>query len=199
MSDPYELLTSYEPQRARQPGNGFGRGLLALARTLTRELFQTVLPAVVLALLITHFIGVKTQVWGQSMEPNLHPDQQLIVEKVSYWFHPPLRGDIVIIDVDDSELPYIKRVIGLPGETVEIRDQQVLIDGQPLNEPYLTSATVGAYGPVWVPPGYVFVLGDNRNYSRDSCAIGPVALEHIVGRAWLSVWPPDVRLFQENN
>ena len=154
-----------------------------------RELFVTVIQAVILALLIIYFVAQATVVHGRSMEPSLHTNQRLIIDKVSYRFFRPQRGDIVVIDVADSELPLIKRVVGLPGETVEIRDSQVLIDGRVLVEPYLPVMNQADYGPVQVPPETLFVMGDNRLDSRDSRVFGPVAIEQVLGRAWVSYWP----------
>ncbi len=154
-----------------------------------RDILETLIPAVLLALLISHFIAQTTYVYGYSMEPNLHDQQRLIVEKMSYHFHTPRRGDIVIIDMGTGEIPLIKRVIGLPGETVEIQDNQVLINGQPLAEPYLSNVRQYDYGPVQVPAGYFFAMGDNRSASADSRTYGPFAVDRILGRAWLSYWP----------
>ena len=158
---------------------------------LVRELLETVLPAILIALLLNVFVGQATRVQGQSMEPGLHTDQRLVVEKVSYRFHGPRRGDIVVIRVpSQGEELLIKRVVGLPGETVEIRDGRVYIDGQLLDEPYINGATrQGRTGRVVVPPLYVFVMGDNRDHSNDSRSFGPVPIENIIGRAWLSYWP----------
>ena len=156
-----------------------------------REILETVIPAVLLALLISHFVAQGTYVEGQSMEPNLHNEQRLIVEKISYHLHLPRRGNIVVIDVDFSDIPLIKRVIGLPGETVEIRENRVLIDGQPLDEPYLPTLFMREYGPAQVPEGHIFVMGDNRGASNDSRAFGPVSVDRIIGKAWVSYWPPD--------
>ncbi|MCR4406268.1 MAG: signal peptidase I [Anaerolineae bacterium] len=155
-----------------------------------REVLETIIPAVLIALVINLFLAQATQVYGQSMEPNLHHSQRLVVEKISYHFHGPRRGDVVVLrsPQHNSEL-LIKRVIGLPGEKVEIHDGLVYIDGVPLAEPYLTQGTAGYQGPIVVPPLHVYVLGDNRNFSNDSRSFGPVPLENIVGRAWLSYWP----------
>ena len=160
---------------------------------LVRELLETVLPAILIALLLNVFVGQATRVQGQSMEPNLHTDQRLVVEKVSYRFHGPRRGDIVVIRVpSQGDELLIKRVIGLPGETVEILDGQVTIDGQLLDEPYTIGSTrSGRIGRVIVPPLHVFVMGDNRDHSNDSRTFGPVPIDNIVGRAWLSYWPLD--------
>ncbi len=166
-----------------------GSTLGQTAGTLFKELVSTLIPALIIALLITHFVGERTLVLGQSMEPNLHQNQQLIVDKLSYHFRNPKRGDIVVVDVETSDIPYIKRVIGLPGETLEIKHNRVYINGQVLSEPYLFEVTQPDYGPVEIPPGHVFVMGDNRRHSRDSRVLGPIPLEHIMSRAWISIWP----------
>lgn len=167
------------------PERPFGQAL----RAGLRDLLETILPALLLALLLSHFVAQGTVVHGQSMEPNLHTDQRVIIEKLSYHFYLPQRGDVVVLDVADSEIPLIKRVVGLPGETVEVRDNCVYVDGQVLQEPYLTATTQRDYGPVAIPAGHVFVMGDNRGNSRDSRSFGPVSLEQIVGRAWVLYWP----------
>ena len=157
-----------------------------------RDALETALPAVLIAFLINLFLAQATQVHGQSMEPTLHSDQRLVVEKVSYRFHGPRRGDIVVLKSpqQSSEL-LIKRVIGLPGETIEIRQGRVYINGQELDEPYLERSKGANWGPIIVPPLHVFVLGDNRSFSNDSRAFGMVPIESIVGRAWVSYWPLD--------
>jgi signal peptidase I len=166
----------------------------------TREILETIVPAVLIALLINLFLAQATRVYGQSMEPNLHTDQRLIVEKLTYnrylrhylGLEGPERGDVVVVSLSDQagEL-LIKRVIGLPGDTVEIRDNQVYVNNLPLNEPYLSDITSGRFGPITVPPLHIFVLGDNRGYSNDSRSFGSIPLEHVIGRAWFSYWPPD--------
>jgi signal peptidase I len=160
-----------------------------IALKLARETLGTVLPAIVLAFLITHFVGQRTLVLSCSMEPNLYENQQLIVDKLTYHFRQPERGEIVVIDMGEGEISLIKRVIGLPGETLEIKNNRVLIDGQVLSEPYLAEAFQRDYGPVTIPEDTVFVMGDNRNNSRDSRMIGPIAIDRIVSRAWVRVWP----------
>ena len=154
------------------------------------ELGETVLPAIVIAVLINLFLAQATRVYGSSMEPNLYTDQRLVVEKVSYRLHEPRRGDVVVLRMPERgpEL-LIKRVIALPGETIEVRDGQVYIDGEVLEEPYVLQRTSGKSMPVTVPEGHVFVMGDNRGASNDSRSFGPVAEDRIVGRAWVSYWP----------
>jgi signal peptidase I len=156
-----------------------------------RDLLGTILPAVVIALLIHVFLAQATRVYGQSMQPNLHTNERLVVEKLSYHFHGPRRGDVVVLHdpTDGSSELLIKRVIGLPGERVTIADGRVFIDGVALEEPYLNQPTDSS-GRSWlVPPLHVFVMGDNRGASRDSRVFGPVPLEKIVGRALVRYWP----------
>jgi signal peptidase I len=156
-----------------------------------RDVLETIVPAILIALLINLFMAQATRVYGQSMEPNLHTDERVIVEKISYHFHAPRRGDVVVLRVSEqsSEL-LIKRVVGLPGDQVEIHNGNVLINGKPLAEPYLRLPTSGQFGPIDIPPLHVFVLGDNRGFSNDSRSFGTVALNEIVGKAWFAYWPP---------
>jgi signal peptidase I len=157
-----------------------------------REIAATVLPAVVIALLIEIFLAQFTIVYGQSMEPNLYEDQRLVVEKVSYHWQGPHRGDIVVFpDPSGGPIPFIKRVVGLPGERVQIAGGRVYVDGRPLDEPYLAQVTTGE-GRTWtVPPMHIFVMGDNRGASRDSRIFGPVSIEMLIGHAVFRIWPLD--------
>ena len=186
------------------------------AKGLLRDILETILPALLIVVVVNAFLAQATRVEGQSMEPNLYDSQRLVIEKVSYHLHPPQRGDVVVIKSPnwvpvslsrrfvgwvcaffnwDSPLklpdPLIKRVIGLPGETIEVRDGYVYIDGQMLQETYLTQSTFGNYPPHVIAPEHVFVLGDNRGASNDSRSFGEVALQDIIGRAWFRYWPPD--------
>ena len=157
-----------------------------------REIAETVVPAVVIALVINLFLAQATQVLGQSMEPTLHSAQRVVVEKVTYRFlHGPRHGDIVVIDQPDQREMLIKRVAGLPGETVEVRGGYTYVGGEQLEEPWIVRPGGRDYGPMTVPPLQVFVLGDNRGASNDSRSFGPVPIEHVVGRAWFSYWPPE--------
>ena len=163
-------------------GGGVGRAV--------REFMETILPAVLIALLIHLFLAQATRVEGYSMEPTLFGHQRLVIEKLSYHFHEPKRDDIVVLRVQNyGRDMLIKRVIGLPGETIEVREGQVFINGAALDEPYLAQMTGGAYPPTIVPEGYVFVMGDNRNNSNDSRSFGPISFDDIVGRAWIRYWP----------
>jgi signal peptidase I len=173
----------------------------SVLRTLLRwlsEAVETFVPAILIAFLINLFLAQATRVYGQSMEPNLHTDQRLVVEKLSYNFHEPERGDIVILQVPQAGSGLlIKRVIGLPGEKVEIKDGEVCINEHPIAEPYLSQRPQRNMPATVVPPDHVFVLGDNRNFSNDSRSFGPVPLDDIIGRAWFSYWPLDEMGFIE--
>ena len=184
-----DIVEEHKVEIDGEPGGAGVQWLRWLLRAL-REVAETVIPAVVIALVINLFLAQATQVLGQSMEPNLHSTQRVVVEKVTYRFlHGPRRGDIVVIDSPEQQEMLIKRVVGLPGETIEVRDGNVTIDGQPLDEHWATNPGGGNYGPLTIPPLHVFVMGDNRGASNDSRNFGPVAIEHIVGHAWFSYWP----------
>jgi signal peptidase I len=178
--------------------NNFQRSLGKLVGLVVKEIFTTVIPAFILAFLLIHFVGERVVVYSQSMEPNLHEEQQIIVEKVSCYFQIPERGDIVIVESMDQDIPLIKRVVGLPEEVLVIKNNQVYINDQALNEPYLAITMQGDFGPVYIPKNHVFVMGDNRNNSRDSRAIGPVPIKYVTARAWISIWPFDeIRVFDD--
>jgi signal peptidase I len=183
----------------------------------TREIIETLMLAFVI------FVGVRAlvlnfRVDGTSMTPNMADSEMLLVNRnlyfhfdlnglldrlplveregarVVYPFHPPERGDIIVFDPPTvSEKPYIKRVIGLPGETVTIENGAVFINGEKLEEPYLeegiTECTRSRCDPVRVGEGEVYVLGDNRRNSSDSRIFGAVSVDNIIGKAWLTYWP----------
>ncbi len=124
-----------------------------------------------------------------SMEPNLYDGEYVIVDKVSYALRQPQRGEIVVLK-RTGQPDLIKRIVGLPGETLEVHDAQVFINGQPLTEPYIRGPIAQTTPPQQIEPGYYFVMGDNRNNSSDSRAFGAISREDIVGRAWIIYWPP---------
>lgn len=157
-----------------------------------REYIEALLIAIILALFIITFIAQSFVVQGRSMEPTLHNGQRLLVDKLTYRFRPPARGEIVVFRYPaDPRRKFIKRVIGLPGEEVMIRDAIVYINGQPLQEPYINGPTYGDWGPRKVPENGYFVLGDNRNNSDDSRFpdVGFVPRKLLMGRAVFSYWP----------
>ena len=171
-----------EPESQPDSGSWVGAAL--------RDMVGTIVPAIVIALLIHLFLAQATRVYGQSMEPNLHTNERLVIEKISYHVHGPRRGDVVVLrDPAGSPELLIKRVVGLPGERVTLADGRVYVDGTPIDEPYLDQPTNGS-GRSWVvPPFHVFVMGDNRSASRDSRIFGAVPMEELVGRALFRYWP----------
>ena len=150
---------------------------------------------VALAWVIITFVGQRTQVSGHSMETTLSHGDQLIVDKISYRFHDPDRYDIVVFPYQYEEKTYyIKRIIGLPGEKVQIVDGYVYIDGQQLDEHYGNEVMLDpgiAEEPVTLGDDEYFVLGDNRNNSQDSRAanVGVIHGKDLLGRAWIRIWP----------
>lgn len=137
-----------------------------------KEIFAwvlTIVLAVVAAKLINEYVIIKAEVPTGSMEHTIEVDDCILGFQLAYVFHEPERGDIVIFPwPDNPEVTYVKRIIGLPGETVEIKDGAVYINEEPLQEDYLAEEMDGEYGPYEVPEGCYFMLGDNRNSSQDS-------------------------------
>jgi len=159
-----------------------------------RELAESILPALVIVLVVNVFLAQATRVEGQSMEPNLYNNERLIIEKITYRFREPQRGDIVVLRPPQrSTVPLIKRVIGLPGDTVEIKDGYVYINGEPLTEDYVAERPNYQFGPVTVPEGCYFMMGDNRNTSYDShrWLNAFVPEQDIKGKAVWRYWPLD--------
>lgn len=158
-----------------------------------------------LTVFIYVFVMAPYVVQGRSMESTLHDRERVIVNKAVYYLKDPQPGDIVIIHPDASGDNWIKRVVAVAGDTVEAKGDQLYVNGKPLSEEYLTANKLKAsaagvtltedFGPIKIPDGCVFVMGDNRNNSMDSRVIGPVKLDHVVGRAELVYWPlSDIRL-----
>ncbi len=150
------------------------------------------LPVILVLLLGLNLISGRYQVHGQSMVPTLTDGEFVLASKVSYWFGQPQRGDVVVVRPPQTNgtMPYIKRIIGLPGERVTIRDGRVFINGVVLNEPYVSGPPL--YNGEWlVGEGAYFILGDNRNNSSDSHAWGTLTRDHIIAKAILGYWPLD--------
>lgn len=162
---------------------------LTVLRLFIQESLQVVLPALILALTVHLFLAQATIVYGQSMEPSLYEKQRLIIDKVSYHFFPPKRNDIVVIAMPDMNEMLVKRIIGLPGETIEVRDGIVYVNGQALSGTYQRNMAHENDEPVVLGPLNYFVMGDNRLNSNDSRSFGPVQRDYILGRVWLRYWP----------
>ena len=156
------------------------------------ELIKTVAIAVVLAGLLRFFVIFPVRVDGPSMQPTLHTENVLLVEKLSLYFDHIDRFDVVIVTYPDRDGLYVKRVIGLPGETVSVQNGYVYIDGEKLEDPYNPRGEmVRDMEPVTVPEDAVFVMGDNRNNSLDSTstAVGPIPKKNLQGVAVVCIWP----------
>ncbi|MXZ23671.1 MAG: signal peptidase I [Caldilineaceae bacterium SB0666_bin_21] len=168
----------------------------ALIWSVSKELLLVLVPALVLALLVNRLVAETTVVFGSSMEPMLSPYQRLVVEKVSYRFAPPVVGDVVVLDIPNQRENLIKRVIAAPGDTLEIVEGVVWVNGIRRPEAYVQSRMEESLRPRQMDDDEYFVMGDNRPNSHDSRNFGPVASDQIVGRAWLRYWPlPDITLF----
>lgn len=197
-------------ERPAKKSSSVGRGIAELTRT------------VLLAAIV--FVGARTvvlpyEVDGASMSPNLHDQERVLVNRTVYYhfdlnnlvnwipgvdregqneifpFHPPERGDIVVLNPPlPSSQPYIKRIIGLSGESIAFKDGYVYVNDKRLDEPYIDGAITRCGNSPYcaideIPEGYVYVLGDNRDKSSDSRSFGLVEIEQIVGKAWFTNWP----------
>jgi len=173
------------PDWGVDPAPGFGDRLWRFVS----ELLHTVAVSAVIFLAV-NLVTARIRVEGSSMEPTLHDGELVVVSRLAYRWGTPQRGDIVVFRFPlDPERRFIKRVIGLPGEDVVIRDGVVTVDGVPLDEPYIAAAP--RYSGEWeLSADEVFVLGDNRNNSQDSQTWGPVPLSHLIGKAVVVYWPP---------
>ncbi len=157
------------------------------------ELLVTLGVALILVFgVVRPFVVEAFRIPTESMVPTLEVGDRVFVNKFVYRYFEPERGDIVVFDslAGDGQT-LIKRVVGLPGDTVEVQDNLLLVNGEPQEEPYLNEEfpSVGSYGPTEVPQGHVFVMGDNRGNSGDSRVFGPVPLDYVKGEAFLRFWP----------
>lgn len=159
------------------------------------EIIKEVIIVVAIVLFIRTFIFENTKVIGPSMEPTLHENNALIVNKFEYRFTKPERGEIIVFPYKgDPSKHYIKRIIGLPGEVIDIKNQTVFIDGKPLEEDYILERMEqrGDVGfPFAIPEDTYFVMGDNRNNSSDSRYqdVGTIEKSKIIGHAVFRIWP----------
>jgi signal peptidase I len=154
-----------------------------------RDILETLVLAIILFLAI-NAISARIRVDGSSMVPTLTNGQFVIVNRLTYKLGDPNHGDVIVFDYPrDPEQEYIKRIIGLPGDTIEMNSGHVYINGQIIDEPYIAADARNA-GEWTVPGDHVFVLGDNRNNSQDSRNFGFVSMDSIIGKALVIYWPP---------
>ena len=176
------------------PQPATGASASSWLRSELRGWARDLLLALGLAMVIIVFFYQPVKVEGTSMAPLLSDQERIFINKFVYRFEPIERGDIVVFwyPLDHSK-SFIKRVVGLPGETVEIRQGRVYVNGRRLEEPYVPPQVSDAstYGPVHVPPDEYFLMGDHRNSSNDSRVFGPVPSRYIYGKAVFVYWPID--------
>jgi signal peptidase I len=148
--------------------------------------------AIALFLVLRAFVIETFQIPSESMIPTFYKGDRLFASKFSYIFRSPYRGEIIIFRAPPHpDLVFIKRVIGLPGDTIEIRDGVTYVNNSPIEEPFVAAASFRNFGPFTVPPGHYFVMGDNRNNSSDSRVWGPVPRKNLVAKPILLFWPPN--------
>ncbi len=177
----FHTETITESQDSEEKRSGLVRFIIDVVETL-------VLSIVLFAAI--NAVSARIRVDGASMEPTLQSGEFVIVNKLAYWFGEPTIGDVIVFHFPrDPDQEYIKRIIGLPGDQVEIKDGEVFVNGQILDEDYIAASPV--YDVVSdVPEDSLFVLGDNRNNSSDSHNWGSVPLDYIIGKATFVYWPP---------
>jgi len=190
--------------RAAEPATWAESDIPALAKTdeiaenephwfgmMIREVVETVGLAVIIFLIIR--IGIQNyRIEGQSMEPNFHDGEYLIVNKLAYRLGEYERGDVIVFQYpNDPSKDYIKRIIGLPGDTVEIRGGQLYVNNVEIEEPYLHMPNTRDEPPMVVDAGHLYVMGDNRPASSDTRSWGQLGQEFVIGQAWLAIWPFD--------
>ncbi len=171
----------------------------ASLKNLVQSNAKLVAIAVVIAVVIRLFIAEPRFIPSNSMDPTLHIGDRLLIEKLSYRFHPPHHGDIVVFEPPPQlqaigyrpEQAFIKRVIGLPGDTLTVHDGQVYRNNHPLTEPYILTSPRYEMNVVTVPENTLFVMGDNRNDSNDSHIWGFLPMKNVIGHATVRFWPPD--------
>jgi signal peptidase I len=214
-TEPSALDDAAEPVPADEDGRRRG------GRSFWAELPVLIIVALLLAVLLKTFVVQAFYIPSSSMEPTLQVGDRVLVSKMAYWWREPVRGEVVVFTEGDggddggnpvvgalqslaagvgvaqpSERDFIKRIIGLPGETIEMRGGVVYVDGQPLPEAastdggYLSRPDLTDFGPVTVEPGHYFMMGDNRPNSADSrYGLGQIPRDQILGRAFVIIWP----------
>ena len=192
--EPGEQTADAEPAKPQKRGGGFLRGVL--------EIIETLVLTFVIFFVIQNFVAQPFEVHQWSMQHTFEPKDYVLVDKLTIRFTPYERGDVVVFTPPDGwgpdKTPFIKRVIGVPGDEVEIRDGAAWVNGTKLDEPYLFAADDGVIEPTealtdktaWkVQPGELFVMGDHRMQSQDSRAFGPIPQDSVIGRGFVRYWP----------
>jgi signal peptidase I len=159
-------------------------------KTILRDILITLAIALVIFLLLR--VSVQAyKVRENCMEPNFYEDEWLLAGKAAYWWGEPQRGDVIILEPPfDSDYPFIKRIIAIPGDTVEVKDGKVYVNGTALEEPYIKEAPAYSYPLTELGEDEYFTLADNRNNANDSHVWGKLPRENIIAKVWFSYWPP---------
>ena len=192
-----------QPELEAQPqASEIARPRLTAGRRFRRDIVETVLLVIVIYTLV-NLTTARAIVEGPSMQPNFYTGQLVVINRFAYFFAEPQRGDVVVLHNPraDCQAPskieesgcedLIKRVIGLPGENIQIEQGRVYVNGTQINEPYVQDyCHVGCDGKWSLDENHYFILGDNRNNSYDSHSFGPILRSLIVGEAWIRYWPP---------
>ncbi|MDD5749257.1 MAG: signal peptidase I [Patescibacteria group bacterium] len=184
--EPDDLDLDNFSQNDEDPGLSFGKkiGLFIF------EIIKVVLISLAIILPVRMFLIQPFYVEGASMEPNFYENEYLIIDEISYRFNEPQRGEVIIFKNPRQRGSYfIKRVIGLPGEEVSLKEGRVYIDGQILAEEYISHFSTEDHPSVALADDQYFILGDNRINSFDSRQLGPIAKSNIIGRVWVRGWP----------
>lgn len=184
-SDPIIIEESYFPESIIEDS---GPSRLSI---FFKELLETLIWVAIL-FLIVNFFSLRVLVKGRSMEPSLQDGNFLLVNRLAYNDDLPARGEVIVFtNPSDTDIDFIKRVIGLPGDTIEVNNGTLYLNNQIIDESYILSQSLRNTSPVVVPEGHVFVLGDNRNVSSDSRTWGPLDIDEILGKPILIYWPPN--------
>lgn len=179
-----DVLPIEEEEDANEPSVGW---------VILRELTETIVLSLIIFLLMRQVVQ-NYRIESHSMEPNFTEGQFILVNKLAYVLGQPERGDVLVFhNPGNHDEDYIKRIIGLPGDSLSIHDQHVYINDQLLDEPYIQNLIRPGeqVGPLTIEPDHLFVMGDNRPNSSDSRRFGQLSEELVVGQAWLRVWPFD--------
>lgn len=180
------------PQKPKTQANSAGKELLHKYASFIWEVTKVVAISLAIIIPVRYYIMQPFYVKGASMEPNFYNYEYLVIDELSYRLHDPARGDVVVLhNPNDPGQFFIKRIIGLPGETVEIKNHRVLINDTQLDESAYLAETVETWGnqKVTLDADHYYVLGDNRSESMDSRVFGPVHKDVFIGRTWVRAWP----------
>lgn len=181
-------MTMTDKNQSAKPA---GPAKVKKAKGWFRETVETVVIAFILAMIIRTFVVQVFWIPSSSMEPTLDIKDRIVANKFIYWFQPPARGDVIVFkSLEAPPRDFIKRIIGLPGDVLELREGAVYINGQKLDESrHPMNQDDMNFGPITVPPDHYFMMGDNRPASADSRYWGPLPKKNIKGQAFIIIWP----------